>query len=61
MATGKLLAADTPAALKDRIGGDVITIVSTRVAEVKSTLRDRLGVEAAEVDGTLRIESPARP
>ncbi|HWE01754.1 MAG TPA: ATP-binding cassette domain-containing protein [Tepidisphaeraceae bacterium] len=56
VATGKLLAADTPAALKERIGGDVVTIVSDRVAELKTLLRDRLGVEAGEVDGALRIE-----
>jgi ABC-2 type transport system ATP-binding protein len=58
MAAGKLLAADTPAALKDRIGGDVITIVSSRAAEVRAILRDRLGVEAQEIEGTLRIERP---
>ena len=58
LAQGKLLAADTPAALKERIGGDVITIASTRLAEVRALLRDRLGIEAQEVAGTLRIERP---
>jgi ABC-2 type transport system ATP-binding protein len=55
---GRLLACDTPAALKDRIGGDVIT-VSTRDPEaVRAALRERLGVEAEVVAGTVRIERP---
>ena len=58
LANGKLLAADTPAVLKERIGGDVISIVSTRIADVRTALRERLGVEAQEVDGVLRIERP---
>ena len=53
---GRLLACDSPAALKDRIGGDVITIATSRLPEVRSALHDRLGVEAQEVDGTLRLE-----
>jgi ABC-2 type transport system ATP-binding protein len=56
MQQGRLLACDTPAALKDRIGGDVITIASAKAAEVRSILHDRLGVEAQEVDGALRLE-----
>jgi ABC-2 type transport system ATP-binding protein len=56
MEQGRLLACDTPAALKDRIGGDVITIASTRASEVRALLRDRLGIEAQEVDGALRFE-----
>ena len=53
---GRLLACDSPAALKDRIGGDVITITTSRLPEVRSALHDRLGVEAQEVDGALRLE-----
>jgi ABC-2 type transport system ATP-binding protein len=56
MQQGRLLACDTPAALKDRIGGDVITITSSKPGEVRSVLCDRLGVEAQEVGGTLRLE-----
>ncbi|MDB5293366.1 MAG: daunorubicin resistance transporter ATPase subunit [Phycisphaerales bacterium] len=58
LARGRLLAADAPAALKERIGGDVITIASARPAELRAALRERLGVEAQEIDGTLRIERP---
>ena len=53
---GRLLACDTPAALKDRIGGDVINIASVRPAEVRAILHDRFGIEAQEVDGWLRLE-----
>jgi len=53
---GKLLACDSPAAMKERIGGDVITITTVQPAQVRQALRDKLGVEAAEVDGALRLE-----
>jgi ABC-2 type transport system ATP-binding protein len=56
MAAGRLLACDTPAALKEQIGGDVITLVSDRPAELRAILHDKLGVETQEVDQTLRLE-----
>ena len=56
MQRGRLLACDAPDALKERIGGDVITIASSRPAEVRSLLHERLGTEAQEVDGMLRLE-----
>ena len=56
MERGRLLACDSPAALKDRIGGDVITIASEKLGEVRSALHQRLGIEAQEVDGALRLE-----
>lgn len=55
---GKLLACDTPAALKERIGGDVITVTSMRPDEVRAILKERLGVAAQVVDGTVRLERP---
>lgn len=58
MASGRLLAADTPAVLKERIGGDVISIATSRPAELRAALRDRFGVEASEMDGVLRLERP---
>jgi ABC-2 type transport system ATP-binding protein len=53
---GKLLASDTPAALKDRIGGDVITVTSTRPEAVRDALRQRLGAESELVEGQVRLE-----
>jgi ABC-2 type transport system ATP-binding protein len=58
---GKLLACDSPSALKDRIGGDVITLATTQPAAVRSALRDRLHLDDAhimEVDGVIRLERP---
>ncbi len=55
---GKLLACDVPAALKDRIGGDVITVQSRDPGALMTRLRDDLGVEAERVDDVLRFERP---
>ncbi len=60
VAAGKLLACDTPAALRERIGGDVITLSTSRPAEVRRLLREKLGLEAQELDSTLRLERSAR-
>jgi ABC-2 type transport system ATP-binding protein len=59
MAGGRLLACDTPAELKRRIGGDVITIAPSPGADanaVVDALRERLGVEAARVGDAVRLE-----
>jgi ABC-2 type transport system ATP-binding protein len=55
---GKLIACDTPAALKERIGGDVVTVVTRQPEAVRAALRERLGVDAEQVGGTLRLERP---
>jgi len=55
---GRLLACDSPANLKDAIGGDVITIRTREPARVREVVRERLGVEAEQVDDGLRIERP---
>jgi ABC-2 type transport system ATP-binding protein len=58
---GKLLACDSPSALKDRIGGDVITLATTQTVAVRAGLRDRLNVpddQVKEVDSTIRLERP---
>jgi ABC-2 type transport system ATP-binding protein len=56
MARGRLLACDTPSALKDQIGGDVITLTTENPAQLCDLLRDKLHVEPVEVDQTLRLE-----
>jgi ABC-2 type transport system ATP-binding protein len=56
MEKGHLLACDTPAAMKDRIGGDVITLTTANPGDVRTLLHERLGVEAQEIDGSLRFE-----
>jgi ABC-2 type transport system ATP-binding protein len=58
---GRLLACDSPSALKDRIGGDVITLATKQPAAVRIGLRDRLNVsddQVKELDGTIRLERP---
>jgi len=56
LARGRLLACDTPAAMKERIGGDVITLTTTQPAQLREALRQKLGVETMEVDQLLRFE-----
>ena len=56
MQQGRMLACDSPAALKERVGGDVITITSAQPAEVRTLLHERFGVEVQQIDGALRLE-----
>jgi ABC-2 type transport system ATP-binding protein len=56
---GKLLACDTPAALKDRIGGDVITLTTPQPDAVRQAMRERLQLnekDVKQIDGTIRLE-----
>jgi ABC-2 type transport system ATP-binding protein len=55
---GKLVALDTPEALKGRVGGDVVSIRAPNLQELQARLSQRFGCEAALVDGTLRVERP---
>ena len=55
---GKLVALDSPRALKEHIGGDVIN-VSARVPEsLSAQVREKFGIEAQVVGDTVRIERP---
>ena len=56
MDRGKLVVADTPAALKSRIGGDVITLKSRHVDRVQKILSERFSVHAERMDETVRFE-----
>jgi ABC-2 type transport system ATP-binding protein len=56
MDRGKVMACDTPAALKERIGGDVITIATRQPEAVRAAVRERTGVDAQQVGTVLRIE-----
>lgn len=53
---GKLLAVDTPAALKSQVGGSCLTIHAGKAVELARQVTEQLGVEATEVDGIIRIE-----
>lgn len=56
MADGKLLACDTPAALKQRIGGDVIMVCSRSPDQLQQALRERLAAESERVGDAVRLE-----
>lgn len=56
MAKGKLLACDSPDALKRQIGGDVISVTTRNPAGLRAALRDNLAVDALVVGETVRFE-----
>jgi ABC-2 type transport system ATP-binding protein len=53
---GKVIACDTSNAMKDAMGGDVISLSSPDPAAVRNALRERMGVEATLIDGVVRFE-----
>jgi ABC-2 type transport system ATP-binding protein len=57
MDRGRIVATGTPNQLKDRIGGDVITLTSDDPAALRGSLTRRFtDVTIEQVNGTLRIE-----
>lgn len=55
---GKLVALDTPDALKAQVGGDVVAIRAQNLAEFRDKLAKRFACEPALVDGSVRVERP---
>jgi ABC-2 type transport system ATP-binding protein len=55
---GRLIACDSPVALKESVGGDVISLTSPHPQALRDALREKLLIEADQVDGVLRIERP---
>ncbi len=53
---GKLVALDTPAALKEKIGGDVISIETKQAEQLRDQIRAKFGVEPTILNGSLRLE-----
>jgi ABC-2 type transport system ATP-binding protein len=58
MDAGRIVAIGSPVQLKERIGGDVITMTSHDVPALRRRIMDEFGVEGEEVEGVLRIERP---
>lgn len=56
---GKLVALDTPEALRSSVGGDLIVIESSTAEELAAGLRSRLSLPAKVVEGTVRLETPS--
>jgi ABC-2 type transport system ATP-binding protein len=55
---GKLVACDVPAAMKERIGGDVITLTTGRPAQAAQIIHDRFALTPETLDGVVRLERP---
>jgi ABC-2 type transport system ATP-binding protein len=53
---GKIVALGTPAELKTRVGGDVVTITTPDIALAVEQVRSIMHLESTQVDGTLRVE-----
>ncbi|MDB5295066.1 MAG: daunorubicin resistance transporter ATPase subunit [Phycisphaerales bacterium] len=58
LAGGKLLACDSPAGLKGRIGGDVLTMTSRRPDELVAVLASELGLVTTRAGEDVRAELP---
>jgi ABC-2 type transport system ATP-binding protein len=56
MDRGRLAACDTPAKLKERISGDIITLSSGQPAEVARIIGEKFKLATETVDGVVRIE-----
>ncbi|MGH7961509.1 MAG: ABC transporter ATP-binding protein [Candidatus Binatia bacterium] len=55
---GRLIALDTPDALRARVGGDVVAIRTQNLQEFREKLIKRFACEPTLIDGMLRIERP---
>ena len=55
---GKIVALGTPDELKAMVGGDVVTITSSRPDDAAREIKDILGVTPLRDNGTLRMEVP---
>jgi len=55
---GRLVSSGTPDGLKDRIGGDVITVKTANPDEFQARLAQTFGCRSMVVDGTVRLETP---
>jgi ABC-2 type transport system ATP-binding protein len=53
---GRLVALETPGALKDGVGGDVISVRAKVPESLRAQVQARFGVAARVVDGQVRIE-----
>lgn len=53
---GTLVALDAPAALKAAVGGDVVVLQGDDLDGLRQRIRERFGLVATMVDGTLRLE-----
>lgn len=53
---GRLVALNTPRQLKEKIGGDVISVETAQPQSLAEQITKRFGVEAQVLDGSVRVE-----
>lgn len=53
---GRVVALDSPAALRATVGGDSLTIVAREPESLGSAIRERFAVESRVLDGAIRLE-----
>jgi ABC-2 type transport system ATP-binding protein len=53
---GRIVALGTPAELKTKVGGDVVTITTPDMAAAADQLQSVMHLESTQIDGTLRVE-----
>jgi ABC-2 type transport system ATP-binding protein len=58
---GQAVALDTPEALREEIGGDVVTIRGADLVGLAGDIQSRFGQTAETVDGTLRLRRAGGP
>jgi ABC-2 type transport system ATP-binding protein len=58
LSQGKLVAQDTPAALRATVGGDSITIECAQPAGLAAAVREKFNCPATVLDGKVRLEQP---
>jgi len=56
MDRGQLVACDSPAALKESLGGDVITLSTASPAQLAAEIKSRFHIDPQRIKSTLRIE-----
>ncbi len=55
---GKLVAIDSPDALRSTVGGDAVTIQTAEPERIAEGIHARLGATASVIDGAVRLEIP---
>ncbi len=55
---GRLVALDQPAALKEHVGGDVVSISAREPEQLREKIQRQFGMKATIVDHAIRIERP---
>jgi len=58
LSAGKLVALDTPEALRATVGGDAITIQTTDPTGLSAAIGERFGCAPSVLEGSVRLEQP---